>query len=177
MTREEGDRIALVHDNRWLAILGIPLVLFGLAVAIVPWLIDDAGNSGAWPILAVGSLIGAGIITAGLALCFHHVEFIADRSAGTVTRRTGLRPFQRTKTWPLSTVTEVSCVVETMTRSGLAGGSSTHHRMRLTGPNVSVLVASALEPEPIEHEALRWSEFLGKPLTEGSSGVREDWRR
>lgn len=45
--------------------------------------------------------------------------------------------------------------------------------MRLTGPAVSVVVASALEPEPIAHEALRWSEFLGKPLTEGASGNRE----
>ena len=116
-TTIEGDgRLAVVHDNRLLAIIGIPLALGGLAVATVPWLVVEARNSSAWPILAVGSLIGAGIVTMGMALCFHYVEIVADRRSGSVTRRAGLPPFQRTKSWPLSAIRNK--IVKTF---GLAG--------------------------------------------------------
>jgi hypothetical protein len=162
-TLEDEERIAIVHDNRWLAIIGVPLVVAGLVVAIGPWFIDDARNSGAWPILAVGSLIGTGIMVAGLSLCFKYDEVIANRGAGIVIRHAGLPPFRRSKTWQLTDFDEILCVDETMT-SASGGGASLHHRVRLIGPGVSVLLASCLEPEPIRTEAQRWGTFLGLPL-------------
>lgn len=173
-TTNEGDtRLAVVHDNRWLAIVGVPLATFGLAVAAVPWLIESARNSGAWPILAVGSLIGTGIVVMGMALCFHYVEIVADRRSGSVTRRDGLPPFQRAKSWPLGGIDEVVCVNETMAGGG-ARGSSTHYRLRLVGPSASVLVASALEPEPVRQEAARWARFLNRPLVDQTGSSRQE---
>ncbi|MGI9244583.1 MAG: hypothetical protein ACR2RV_27525 [Verrucomicrobiales bacterium] len=160
---EGADRITIVHDNRWLAIIGVPMALFGLLLGVGLWFIEDARTSGAWPILVVGSLIGMGIAVFGLALCFKYDEISADRRAGELIRHTGLSPFRRTRTWPLSDVEEVVCLDERM--AGSSGRSSSlHHRLRLVGPGISVLVASALEPEPVEYEALRWSEFLDLPL-------------
>jgi hypothetical protein len=162
-TLEDGGRRAVVHDHRWLAIVGVPLAVFGLVVAAGPWFIEEARNSGAWPILAVGSLIGAGIIVAGLALCFKYEEVAADRGTGVVIRHMGLPPFRRSKTWPLTDFTEVVCLDEKMA-GGPGQASSLHHRVRLLGPNASVLVASWLEPEPIRAEARAWARFLDLPL-------------
>lgn len=163
--QEGSGRLALIHDNRWLAILGIPLAAFGLAVAVVPWLIDEARDSGAWPILAGGGLIGCGIFFMGMTLCFHYVEVLADRKTSLVTRRAGLPPFQRVKSWPLGEISEVECVNVQMV-GGRAGGSSTHYQIQLVGPSVSIQLASSLDPEPIREEALRWARFLDKPFAD-----------
>jgi len=162
-TIEDEKRIAIVHDNRWLAIIGVPLTMAGLVVAVVPWLIEQARNSGAWPILAVGSLVGAGIIVAGLSLCFNYVEIVGDRQSGLVTRRAGLRPFQRSRSWPVTAFSEIVCVVEMIGRAS-GPGSTRHHRVRLVGPGASLLLASSLEAVPIRAEAQRWANFLGIPL-------------
>ena len=162
-TLEADQRITIVHYNRWLAILGVPLAVFGLAIAVEPWLIGEARSSDAWPILAVGSLIGAGIVVAGLALCFKYDEVAADRGVGVVIRHTGLDPFRRTREWPLTAIEEVVCLDEKI-GSASGRGSSLHHRTRLVGSGVSALLASCLEPEPIRMEAQRWSRFLNLPL-------------
>lgn len=168
-TLEEGGRITIVHDNRWLAIIGIPLGLMGLLVAAGPWFIEDARNSGAWPILAVGSLIGIGILVAGLSLCLKYDEIVADRGRGVVTRHAGLHPFRRSKSWPLADIEEVVCVDEKMAGTSTRG-SSLHHRVRLVGPGASVLVTSCLELEPVQVEARRWADFLDLPLRD-STGI------
>ena len=153
----------IVHDNRWLAIIGIPLAIAGSLVAVGPWLIDDARNSDAWPILVVGSLIGSGILVAGLSLCFKYGEIEADRSMNKITRRAGTLPFRRTRSWSLEDISEIACVIEKMARTS-GTGSSIHYCIRLIGPNTSVLIASSLEREPIEAEAARWATSLDKPL-------------
>jgi hypothetical protein len=162
-TTEDGERILIVHDDRWLAIIGIPMMLFGLAVAIGPWFIDEARHSGAWPILAVGSLIGAGLIVAGLSLCFKYEEIAADRGTGVIVRHIGLDPFRRTKTRPLSDFTEVACLDE-RTPSSSRRAPSLVHRVRLIGPDASEIVTSSVEAEPIRVEAQRWANFLELPL-------------
>ena len=162
-TRETEERLTIVHDNRWLAIVGVPRMLVGLMIAGGPWLIEEARHSDAWPILVVGSLLGSGFVVAGLALCFKYEEIEADRSSATVARRVGLPPFRRTRTWAWDELTEVAAVTENQARSNHPG-STLHYRVRLIGPKCSVLVASALEREPIEAEAPRWARFLDKPL-------------
>ena len=172
-TREQGKRITIVHDNRWLAIIGIPLGVFGLGIAIGPWFIESARNSDAWPILAVGSLIGVGFIVAGLSLCFKYEEFIADLRKSVLIRNIGLNPFRRTKEWPLEEFEQAVCVDEQMSRSS-GPGSSLHHRLQLTGPNVSVLLASDLETDTILTEGQRWSKFLDLPLQNHMGETREE---
>jgi hypothetical protein len=172
-TLEDGERIATVHDNRWLAIIGVPLTVLGLAVAIGPWFIAEARHFGAWPILAAGSLIGVGIIMAGLSLCFKYDEITADRGTGLVIRHTGLRPFRRSKIWPLTKFSEVVCLEERMVTREL--GSSRHHRVRLMGAGASVLIASSLDPDQIRAEAQRWAKILDLTFRDTlGSGQRQD---
>ena len=167
VTHENDQSLTIVHDNRWLAIIGIPLALIGLGVGIGPWFIDEARNSEAWPILAVGSLIGFGIIVAGLSLCFNYESIKADRISGFVEKRKGKSPFQRTRKWPLNKLTDVKIVIEQM-GSASGHGTSLHHRFRLVGPNTSILVASCLDSEPIQAEAKRWAKHLNLPLNNES---------
>ncbi|MDC0325485.1 hypothetical protein OAM01_01890 [bacterium] len=166
-THEDQNCLSIVHDNRWLAIIGLPLALVGLAVATGPWFIDDARNSGAWPILAVGSVIGFGIIVAGVSLCFKYERIDTDRATNLLERHKGMPPFRRSMTWPLKNFTEVKVVVEKMD-SASGHGSSLHQRFRLVGPNASILIASCLEPEPIQTEAQRWAKFLDLRLDDGT---------
>ena len=153
----------MIHDNRWMAIIGIPLGIIGVVIAIGPWFLDGVNNSDAWPILAGGSLIGLGFIVAGLFLCFKYEEFIADQNSGMLTRNYGLEPFRRTTEWRLSEFAEVACVDITMSRSS-GPGASLHHRLKLIGSSSSVTLASDLETKPILAEAERWAEFLELPL-------------
>lgn len=161
--RETDERLTIIHDNRWLAIVGVPMMLVGLVIAVGPWLIEEARTSGAWPILAVGSLLGLGFVVFGLALCFKYEEIEADRSSGLVFRRAGLPPFRRTRSWSWADLTEVAAVTESQVRTHHPG-SSLHYRLRLIGPKCSLLVASSFDREPIEAEAPRWARFLDKPL-------------
>lgn len=156
--------MTIVHDNRWLAIIGVPLAVVGLAIAIGPWFIEEARASGAWLILAVGSLIGAGFIVFGLALCFKYDGVSADRAAGEVVRHAGLQPFRRSKTWPLSDFEEVLCHDLRMAASSARGSSSIQYQVRLEGADASVVLASCFEPELVPYEALRWAEFLDLPV-------------
>ena len=156
------NRLSIVHDNRWLAIVGIPLSLFGLLVACGPWFIESARNSDDWPILAGGSVIGCGIVVAGLSLCLKFEKFIADRETNTMTRLIGLKPFQRRKQWPLDSFEVVDCSIFNMGSFG--SSSSQQYRIQLVGPRNSVLLASCLDKESILLEAIRWSEFLDLPI-------------
>lgn len=162
-THETDESLIIIHDNRWLAIIGIPMILVGLLIAIGPWMIEEARNSGAWPILAGGSVIGLGFIVAGLSLCFKYDEIEANRSLKTVFRRAGLPPFRRTRSWPWDEISEVEVVCETHPRSSHSG-SSLNFSLRLKGPKCSLLVASTLDRKPIESEGPRWADFLGKPF-------------
>jgi len=164
ITDQTKDQLKVIHDNRWLAIIGIPLSLFGLVVGIGPWLIASARQSDAWPILAVGSLIGSGLVVAGLALCFKFESLLADKQTNALIQRKGLPPFQRTRQWSLNDLSEVTCLAEHMASSS-GHSSSQHFRLRLDGPGSTILVASSLEQEPILFEARRWADFLGLPLT------------
>ncbi|WP_425400988.1 hypothetical protein [Aeoliella sp.] len=161
-TREDGDELTIIHDNRWLAIVGVPLAMFGLAVAIGPWLLEEVRKPDNYLILGGGSVVGAGLLTAGLSLCFLYMQVVANRRTGQCTRHVGIPPFRRTTNWSLDQFDKVICVNETL--RSLSATSSTHFRVRLVGPSDSVLIASSLESEPIRMEAERWSDFLRIPL-------------
>jgi hypothetical protein len=160
---EEKGRLKIAHDNRWLAIIGVPIALVGVAIAVGPWFLEGVSILDAWPILAVGSLIGSGFILMGLALSFKYDEVIADRDQDMLIQNTGLPPFRRSKTWPLKAIEEVVCLNEQMGRAS-GSGASFHCRLRLLGPKVSVLLASDLEAAPIRFEAERWAYYLNLPI-------------
>jgi len=164
-TSETNHQLTIVHDNRWLAIFGIPISLFGLLVAIGPWFIDSARESGAWPILAGGSLIGTGIFVAGLSLCFKYESVTANTSTGEVVRHKGLAPFRRTAVWPIEEFQQIACRKVQMA-GGAQSHSSIHYQVRLKGDEASTLLASCLDSEPIQAEARRWATFLNLPISD-----------
>ncbi len=158
---ENAGRLSLVHDNRWLAIIGVPIMMVGLTIAIGLWFIDSVRDSDNWPILATGSLIGVGFFVMGLALCFKYEEVIGNRDDGTLTQNKGLPPFRRSKTWTLTDIQEVVCLDAQL---GRGSSGSLHRHLYLMGPDVSVLLASDLEAAPIRYEAERWANFLNLPI-------------
>ena len=167
VTQEDSQSLTIVHDNRWLAIIGIPLALVGSAVGIGPWLIDEARNSDAWPILAVGSLIGLAIFVMGLALCFNYESVKADRLSKTLERKKGKPPFQRCTQWTLDPFTELKIELIKMTSSS-GNGSSLQYRLLLVSSQTSVSIASCPDHEPIQLEAQRWAKYLGLQLNDES---------
>ena len=160
--RQTEHSLTLIHDNRWLAIVGVPLMLFGILLGIGPWWIDSINPAEDWPILVGGSVIALGFVVAGLSLCFHYTEISADLHTAQIVQHKGLAPFRRTSTWPINSFEAVACVEERMGSTSFS--SSLHYRIRLVGPNNSVLVASCLESDPILQEVHRWSEFLTLPV-------------
>lgn len=158
-TIEGNQSITVIHDNRWLAIVGIPLSLVGTAIAFGPWFIDEARNSGAWPILTVGSLIGLGFFVMGLALCFSFESVKADRHNKSLERKKGKPPFQRRTKWPLEIFSALEIDLVKMT-SASGNDSSLQYRMLITASDKSVLIASCPDYKPIQMEAQRWAKYL-----------------
>lgn len=162
----EGDQsITVIHDNRWLAIVGIPLSLVGTAIGIGPWFIDEARNSEAWPILVVGSLIGLGFFVMGLALCFSFESVKADRLNTSLERKKGKPPFQRSTKWSLDLFKELKIDLVRMT-SASRHSSSLQYRLQLAASDTSVLIASCPDYKPIQTEAQRWAKYLDLRLND-----------
>ena len=164
--RQTPESLVLIHDNRWLAIFGIPMSLVGMLIACGPWFIESARNSDDWMILAGGSVIGLGFIVFGLALCFHYAETTVDLSSETVRHSKGLKPFQRVRTWPIQSFDHIRCGTIQL---GRFSNTTTHYTVSLKGPKSSFLFASSLDKEAILLEALRWSEFLKLPVDDQST--------
>lgn len=138
-----------------MAIGGIPLALAAMAGAVGLWFVPDVDHRDAWPMLAVGSLIGSGIALLGLHVSFNREFFIADRKVGELVHRTGFGPWTRTRRRSLAEVRKVVC-------ERLPGRDS--YGLILVTDRREIRMAVFVQPEPIQFEGLRWALFLDVPL-------------
>lgn len=164
---ETESRLELVHDHRWLKLFGLPLAGFGSVVSILLWCIPGVELAEAWPMLAVGSLIGIAFMLMGLHLSFNRVIFVADRKQNLVVQQEGFGWFTRQKRIPFTELQRVR-----IDRRSNSGGSFVQYTMELVTSKRGILVASFPELEPVREESLRWSKFLDIPLQEPRDGPR-----
>ena len=75
---ETENRLELCHDHRWLAIVGIPMILIGTTAAIGLWFIPGVSYGDGWPIMSAGSLMGTGLVVLGLHLSLNREYFVVN---------------------------------------------------------------------------------------------------
>ena len=172
LVTESNRSLEICHDHRWLGIIGVPLACIGLVAATGLWFVPDVDYSEDWPIIAVGSLIGFGFVLMGLHLTFNREFFIADKNQGALIHRTGFGHFSRTRRYPLNEVKEVLCEPFATASKG-----TQRYAVTIVGESYRVPIAASLELDPIMMEAMRWSDFLQKPLVDRSGLSREQLLR
>lgn len=155
---QTSQQLRLTHDHRWLKIIGLPMVLLGLTGATGIWLIPGIPLQDAWPMLAVGSLIGCGFAMMGLHLSFNLLVFTADRQAGTLVRREGFGPFIRIRTLQLDEIKSVALL------RGPSGGSIPNYIFEIRWENRRLRIVSIADKALVEQEAIRWAAFLNVDL-------------
>jgi hypothetical protein len=158
---ETAERLELCHDHRWLRIFGIPLATLGLVAAVAVWFIPVPNFAEAWPLLAVGSLMGLAFTLLGAHLSFNRVTIAADRRAQQLIHSQGFGIFTRSRRVPLNEVLSGALLRRTH-----AGSTLACYTFELVMCQRRVLVAAFPEPEPVVHTARRWSEFLNIDLDE-----------
>lgn len=104
LVEESPEKLQLIHDYRWLRVIGFPLAAIGLIGSVGIWFLPGIPYQDAWPMLAVGSLIGSAFALMGMHLSFNLLTFTADRHLGTLTRREGFGPFIRIRNVSLERV-------------------------------------------------------------------------
>ena len=159
IVHQTKDSLELCHDHRWLRIVGIPLIAIGIIAAVAIWFIPHDNWDDAWPMLAVGSLFGLAIAIAGLHLSLNRVGFIAQLPDDRLLHYEGFGPLLRKREFRLSQVQHVRA-----TQIVDAGSPGPRYALILIFPNQQLRLAIFVERDPILIEALRWSEFLNKPL-------------
>lgn len=157
---QESERsLEVRHEHRWLGIFGFPLAAVGMIAGTALWFLPGIDYGEAWPLLAVGSLMGLFATLMGMHLTFNCEVFLADKQAGTLTHRYGFGPFTRIRRYPLDEIQEVSCQ-----RVSDPGSRGCRYVVTLVAKTYSRRVAAFIDAEPVELEALRWSIFLDVPL-------------
>lgn len=152
-------RLELVHDHRWLKVFGLPLAALGSAASILLWYIPGVELTEAWPMLAVGSLIGIAFTLMGLHLSFNRVLFTADRNQNQFIQQQGFGWFTRQKKIPFEAIQYVQ-----IDRRSHSGSNFAQYTLELKTNKRSILIASFPELGPIEEESLRWARYLSIPL-------------
>lgn len=154
-------RLQLIHDHRWLKVIGIPIICIGILMAAGIWLIPGIDNSDAWPILAGGTFIGLGFCLLGLHLSLNLVSFTADHETGLFTHREGFSIFTRIRTVRLNEIKGIRC--RRATEPGFAG----YFILEIESSKRTIRLAQHIEEEPIRLEGIRWSDFLSVELIDG----------
>lgn len=155
-------RLVLRHDHRWLAIVGVPLSLIGVCVMVGIWFLPGVAYQEAWPVILAGQFVPLGLVVMGLHLSFNVDETEADQKKRLISRRRGMRPFQRVRTIHFESVTAV--VVEDVVGVSRSGRQ---FALALQGPELFLRLWISTDLNAIETEACRWAEFLRVALQSG----------
>ena len=157
-----AERLVLKHDHRWLAVIGVPLMLMGVFVMFAIWFLPGVDYQNAWPLILAGQFVPLGLVVLGLHLSFNVDETEADPKTQMITRRRGVSPFQRIRTIHFDSVHAV--VVEDVVG---VSSSGPQFALALQGPELFLRLWISTDLDAIETEACRWAEFLRVDLQSG----------